>query len=203
MKRKKIVGIITGCVMMLTLVSVSLAAAMGSGAYFQDTATHGENYITVGTLDLTTNPSSGVIAVGNIAPGWNYQDSSHWGYTPRYDVRVKNTGTLPLKYRMKAEVTGDGTTFDDALLESMLASVHVEDGKGGIVTIFKGHLKDLFNWHTIYTNFETSGHESWYGKGQNIRIGLAVPHSVGNEIMGQSIQFNLLFEATQTTNPAW
>ncbi len=203
MKKRTLRIVLVAVLAMMTMVTTALAAS-GSGAYFDDSDEIPNNSILVGTLDISTNPTSGVIQFSNLYPGWGYQDAGHWGYLDggRKDIRIKNEGTLAVKYRMKAVAVGGN--YNDELLDAMLCSVNLETGtSAGIKNVFKGKLKDLFDWHVIETNFGTSGHSSWYGEGQNIRIGMAIPPSVGNEIEGQNIEFKLVLEATQVQNPAF
>jgi predicted ribosomally synthesized peptide with SipW-like signal peptide len=203
--KKKTLKVAVLAVLAMTVMFATAFAASGSGAYFNDSDEIPDNSIVVGTLDISTNPTSGLIAVSNIAPGWAYHDASHWGYDGggRKDIRIQNNGTLAVKYRMKAVAVGGN--YNDHLLDEMLCSVNLEVGDGsGIRTIFNGSLKDLFNWHVIEDNFGTTGYSgNWYGTGQNIRIGMAIPTSVGNDIEGQDIKFKLVFEATQVDNPAY
>lgn len=187
---------------LLVITAVAAIATGATGAYFTDSDTITANTLTTGTLDLTTSPTSAVISFSNLAPGWNYHDASHWGYDhPTYAI-VTNTGSLPLKYRMRAVATGG--TYDSNMLDEVLCQVAVDTGTpAGIVNIFNGKLGDLTNWHVLDTNFGPTGHTGWWGTGEQVRIYTAVPTTVGNELQGQSITFDIVFDSTQTDNPAW
>lgn len=191
----------------LTVIVVAASAAIaGTLAYFTSESEITNNTIATGTLELTTSPTSSLISYGNIYPGWHYQDEGHWGSyidgDPEADIRVTNTGSLPLKYRVKANLTGDDNS--DELLETLLVKLSVNKGTGGgWETVYSGNLKGLLDYQVVDTNFDTTGHSDWYGEGQLIRVNSALRPTAGNDIQNKAVNFDLVFEATQTNNPGW
>ncbi len=181
---------------------VGVVAIGGTIAYFSDTETSTGNTFTAGTLDLGNIPQIAIISYNNVYPGWNYHDASHWGYDHISAVVARNNGSLALKYRVIAATT---TPISDYVLDNILAAVYVDGitGTSGHVQRYKGTLRGLFNYITIDSNFDTSPHTGWWGSGERVFFELAVPTTVGNEFQGQSVNFSLRFEATQTNNPAW
>jgi predicted ribosomally synthesized peptide with SipW-like signal peptide len=187
---------------LVTVAVVSIAAVGATRAYFSSTVTSSGNTFSAGTLVLGHIPQTAIVSYNNIYPGWNYHDESHWGYDYISDVVVQNNGSLPLKYRVIASTT---TPISDYVFDNVLAGVYVDGiaGTSNHVELYKGTLRGLLNYITVDANFDTSPHTGWWGNGERVFFEFAVPPTVGNEFQGQSLNFNLTFDATQTNNPAW
>lgn len=86
-----------------------LALALGWGTYswFTSSKTVPGNVFTTGTLDISTSPTSGFITASNLAPGGSVSA----------DLRVDNTGTLDLKYRMVVGIKLAVERFTTPLLQ--------------------------------------------------------------------------------------
>jgi predicted ribosomally synthesized peptide with SipW-like signal peptide len=195
--------IITSLFTIIVMGAITVAATQ---AYFTSSAEVVGNTFTTGVLDISLGKTSQLIVYQNIYPGWHYQDSGHWGAwvdgeNPK-DLKIINSGSLPLKYRMKAELMD--IPSDNSLLDDLLVRVSINRGKGGSWnSLYSGTLRGLLSFITVETNFETTGHSGWYGEGQLIRFDAALPPTSGNSVQGKTVNFNLIFEATQVTNPGW
>jgi predicted ribosomally synthesized peptide with SipW-like signal peptide len=75
---------------MMVIGLLALALGWGTYSWFTSSKTVPGNVFTTGTLDISTSPTSGFITASNLAPGGSVSA----------DLRVDNTGTLDLKYRM-------------------------------------------------------------------------------------------------------
>lgn len=96
--KRKVLGI-GAVVLILSLVLVATVGAVGTGAWFTDTATSGNNIITAGTLDLTVDGSNDAILPAEIsatklAPG-AWDNLGH--------ATLTNIGNLPgqLSFKVK------------------------------------------------------------------------------------------------------
>lgn len=76
-------------------------------AAFTATATNTGNVFSTGTLNLTTNLSSGFITMGNMKPG----------DTVNATLNVTNPGTLNETYNITGNVTGGTPLIDDLKLQ--------------------------------------------------------------------------------------
>lgn len=80
----------------VALSAVALTSAV-TGAYFTDSDAVGANTFATGDVDLTTNPTTNIASMPNMAPG-----------DVRYGtVTVTNGGSLELRYALKSATTED------------------------------------------------------------------------------------------------
>ena len=96
----------------LLVMSISTVAILVTGAIFTDTQSVGANAFQAGTVDISTLPTTALLAVDPMAPGDAIVD----------DLTVNNDGTLELRYAVKSTTTGsavlagqlDLTIWDEA-----------------------------------------------------------------------------------------
>lgn len=198
---------------LLSLVMVVLAASLATGAtsaYWNDTDSNTGNVLGTGTLDLALSQYTAFINYPSIYPGWHYTDASHWGSyfpgqpsDPTTEIRVLNSGSLPLKYRVKV-VLADAPS-DNALLDNLLVSLQFEDGLGNPrVELYNGTMRGLLDWVVVDTNYTTAPHSGWWGLGERILVENALPSTASDPtLQGKTVNFALQFDSTQTNNPGW
>jgi predicted ribosomally synthesized peptide with SipW-like signal peptide len=166
-----------------------LALAMGYGtySYFSDTETSSGNTFSAGTLDLkvggTDNPSA-FFTVSNVMPGNSSSQS----------IVLSNSGTLDGKayIHFKNVVDSPGTTPepeptpDNGELSQNL-KIKVSNSTA---TVVEGFLSGINS--TSYLLGTIAG-----GGSLTVTIEWSIPSTVGNEIMGDSVTFDIEFSLVQ------
>jgi spore coat-associated protein N len=160
---------------------LAFGVGMGTFAYFTSTATSTGNVFATGTIDfgdLFEGEVTAFIGAENWAPGGEVEES----------LTVNNTGTLPFKYRVTAELdSGDEDLYD------LLGVRITRNGE----EIYNGDFVGL-------TNLVLSDDDGLApGESDTLLFTVTFPSSAGDEYQGKSICIKFTFEATQMSNPDW
>lgn len=186
--KKKTFRNILGAILICTMLLAATIAALGSGAYFKDSETIENNYITIGTLDLD-KANSISMSIIDLFPG-GFKD---------HTISLENTGTLPIKYRMIASPTID---CSQSMLELVKVKVEVDNGSGSFTTVLNTtSLDTLLNYNEIRTVLQPGATHK-----HSLKFTFSIDANVEDidrQLQGQLLEFDLLFEATQTNNPGW
>lgn len=202
MKKKLIVS---------SIVIAAAAAGISGGTYaaFTDSETTPVQSFAAGTLDIEfTDTNLSNSAIGYPIEATNQQPGAT---EPTRQIHVTNTGTLPARisvYLKKvtdaegvvtdAELTAEPTANDDAFGEldnNMKLNIDGFVGGGDTLAALAVGGKALVNGagqpgaDSIFTL--APGADKW------LAIDWEIPYSVGNEIMGDSTSFEVVFEAAQ------
>ena len=115
---KSVQGGRVGRSMIAVAMSAAALASAVTGAYFTDSDAVGANTFATGNVDLTTNPTTNIASMSNMAPG-----DVKYG-----TVTVTNGGSLELRYALKSATTEDTlaaqldlTVWDEAAEDDSLA----------------------------------------------------------------------------------
>lgn len=168
--------------------------AVGSGAWFTDTATVPVT-ATSATLDIeATGPHNTGFTVANLAPGTTSQP---------YKLHVTNTAvSLPVKYRITAAATGGDTTLFDLL------DVEVRHGNctpanplghdDTVGVVYTGSLSGLqvLSSQSVTWDLPTNWTHCY-------SLTLSLAPTVGNEAQSLETNFDIVIDATQPENPGW
>jgi len=172
-------------ILSLILVGIlAFAAGLGTVAYFTSQATSDDNVFATGTLIIgapNNGSNTGVFSFRNWYPG----------YSETKTIDVKNLGTLPFKYRIKADITDDsGANLGNVLNVTITA---------GTKQIYSGTLAQLASAGFIFDDVLTLGE----GESQNLSISVKMQETAGNPYQAASATVKFTFDATQTNNPGW
>ena len=166
---------------------VGFAIGWGTYSYFSDTETSSGNIFSAGTLDLkvngTDNPSA-FFTVSNVMPGNSSSKS----------IVLSNSGTLAGKayIHFKNVVDSPGTTPqpeptpDNGELSKNL-KIKVSNGTA---TVVEGFLFDIKSNSYLLGTIAGGGFLT-------VTIEWSIPSTVGNEIMGDSVTFDIEFSLEQ------
>lgn len=181
---------------LLTVVLSSAVAVGATRAYFTDLETNSGNTVSVGTLVLNPDPATPgnflPFTISNMKPGDGLANEDAFYYR----VNLRNDGTLNLKYRVRV--------FDISSTNELYNALRVKVGEynsgqnkvlGTALTLADLENGILVDSNVIPTVLDTRVRTVWFR--------FYLPTTVGNEIQGQSINFNIAFDSTQTNNPAW
>lgn len=190
----------------VSLLVIGLAAVLvgaGSFAYFSDTESSVGNTFTAGTLDLEVMNGAGAWINGtNVDLGWSEAcNNLKPGDTRGFDVPVRNIGTVSGVPSFKFDITTNspGTNPEPEGLPdaaNLADAIYVEflclHGDGSSCFLYTGPLAGLDD-DVIYA------HQSLApgGTAENWSLYFTVPPTVGNEIMGDYVDFNVDFGLMQ------
>lgn len=192
---------------------VTLLASVGGGtwAWFQDTETSANNSLTAGTLDLNINggnSSNATFSLVNLAPGDNGT-----GYGTLSNVGSL-AGGLDISISNMAGVGGSGgTEFEDGVADlwsNVRAAIFVDVDQNGVWSAGDVGLSRtngvLYYYPTgpYYDPFSWYNGKSWDavvtlagGAADDIVLMWKIDPSVGNEIQGDSMTFDINFTLEQ------
>ena len=180
----------------MLLVSATLAIALLGGgvyAYFSDSENSDNNNFTAGTMDLTLNDGgAAAISLSNVAPG----DSGLSMYTLRnigtidgnLQVSIANLENLP---GSNPEPEGPGDIGN--LAQSIHVHFWMDDGDGsqeaGEIELYDG----------VLSGVTMPSSSSLLAAGGSTFLALAwdIPTTIGNEIQGDIVNFDLVFTLQQ------
>jgi len=208
---KKIMGLAISATLLIVLV------VGGTWAYFQDTESSEGNYFVAGTLDLTLNTASGVVdalfEVENVAPG----------YTGTATAALANIGSidgdLTIAIGTVANTPGSGGTEFEGGSGELGANLDVAmyldlDDSGTWNTADIGLAADGTTYENtdgnvdlVYVKADSLSAKSWAkkyelaaGDSVDLVIDWKVATTVGNEIQGDKVSFDLNFTLDQVTS---
>jgi spore coat-associated protein N len=167
---------------------LALAIGWGTYSYFSDTETSSGNTFSAGTLDLKVDgkddPLGAYFSVSDVKPG----DSGS------KDIVLSNAGTLDGKAYIHFKNVEDspGTTPESEpkpdygeLSKNLKIKV-----SNGTATVVEGFLSDIKS--NSYLLGTIAG-----GGSLTVTIEWSIPSTVGNEIMGDSVTFDIEFSLVQ------
>lgn len=189
---------------LLLILSVGAVAIGATQAYFTDTQTVTNNIMTAGKVDIDLRGAANHRIVldttqsfrGGLVPG---------SYDPTlFNLSVYNKGwgssTIPVKYRMSSQFVSESKTgYWDHLLVIVRHSYAGRPDPASWPVVYEGLLKDL-NVNSI-DNFIADFLEPNITHEFYFQYGLDSP--AGNIYQGANAQFNIVVDATQSTNPGW
>ena len=184
---------------LMTIVAVAAIAVSATGAYFTDSEKIVDNTFTTGYLDISVAPTSAAVNVAKAAPGVWY---------PSAEITVRNNSskniTEPFKWKISEQWT-DGPGIN--MYREIDAQVWIKgigytpsnstppDGvPTGATRVYNGPLKGM-----ELTNLR----DLPYASTPTVWVYTRIDEAVGNEFMGKTYVFDLIFDATQTNNPGW
>ncbi len=191
-KKLLLIGIIMAVLCVMTV------GAVGSAAWFTDQEMVVGNSLAAGKLDIKINAESGTtlpISVANMEPGvW---------YGP-YTIAIYNQNTplstMPCKYRFYDAMGSESVAgFYDKLRVEVYHSFAPPGGFGWGTPKWTGALKDLYIDSPTYAISASLGVNITHV----YQLKFKVDESAGNVFQGASATFDLVFDATQVTNPGW
>lgn len=176
-------------IFIILIALLAFGAGIGTYAYFTSSVTSEGNVFTAGTLIIGGGNADGSInsslQFSNIAPGIEFGVAK--------TIIVKNTGSLPFKYRVSAS----RTSGDDAVgsfYNTLIVKVDTKVGDS-YQKLYEKNLKDL-NGDIINSDLAADATEE-------IQFTVYLPDNAGNEYQGKTATANFVFEATQTNNNGW
>ena len=191
----------------LSLVVIAIAAVAGIGAthaYFTDTATINNNIMTAGKVDIDLRQGTPMTVlldttqsfIGGLVPGQ---------YGPGlFEVDVYNQGwgvsTIPVKYKFSADFVNQSVGgFWDLLWVKVHHTFAGTSNPSAWPVVYEGLLKNL-NLNSVDSAISpfldpniTHVYYLEYG----------LDSGAGNAYQGANATFNLVVNATQSTNPGW
>ena len=210
--------------LLASVLSMMLCMAMLVGstfAWFTDSVTSGKNKIAAGNLDVELEYATGFDDEGNPI-AWEsvegktdlFEQDTLWepGHTEVIYLRVRNAGTLALKYRFSV-VVKDESTFKNALGETgCKLSDYLVFGQVESADVISRYATREDVWDAVGSTVGVGTYDKFNNclkEGQTEYVALAVymPTTVGNEANWRPvnqyteapyIEFGLNLEATQT-----
>jgi spore coat-associated protein N len=191
----------------IAVVVLAMVAVLSSGAiyaYFNDTETSAGNSFTAGTLDLKINDVDGglpaAFTVTDVVPG------SH-GYK---EMKVSNTGNIggtltaqPSGIVDNAGVTPEPEPIPDngELSAVMQITIFIDTNNNGVrdaseVQYYSGPLKTVsgtWNMGNLAAANDPDNKDEI-----EVTVAYDIPTTVGNEIMGDTCTFNIVYTLEQT-----
>lgn len=192
--------------MYMSLVLIGLAAALigaGSFAYFSDTETSTGNTFTAGTLDLEVMDGAGNWINGtDVDLGWSAAANNlKPGDSKYFTIPVRNIGSVSgvpdFKFKITENSAGTNPEPEGAPDAANLAdAIWVEylclHGDGSSCFLYVGPLAGM-------NGLDLDAHQPLLAGGQveTWALSMSLPGSVGNEIMGDFVEFDIDFGLTQ------
>jgi predicted ribosomally synthesized peptide with SipW-like signal peptide len=193
------------------ILAIGIVAALSGGmiyAYFTDSDKSENNEFTAGKLFLQLNDG----VTKTVTPALGTFDNMQPGDSGTGSITVKNAGTVDgyvtFKFSDFGETDGlptevDGTDLPDPSKPQTLGGnlgtvITVKYGDGGSKTVELGD--DFFT--TIMAEIEDDEYHFALPAGESltIEISWSIATSVGNEIQGDSLSFDIEFTLTQSTH---
>lgn len=177
---------------LMSMIAFGLAAFLMGGAtmaWFTD-ATSTQITFQSGEVKIGVTDPSGP------SPTWsaNY-DNMAPGQTVASTMKVKNVGTLPMKYRFWADVTGG----DPGLAGTL--QIKVKDAANN--TIAGPMPLNTFVEAVAVTRRDGPGNALPAGSSENLLFEVTLPESANNSVAKKSVSVTFHFTATQPENTGW
>lgn len=175
----------------ILLLGVMIFGTVTSGAYFSDQDVQTGNAVNLGILDPRWQSES-VFAVDGAQPGITA------GTQELTFFNDENTSTLDIKYRLNAVRTGGNQDLYDLIW--VTAEVSTNSGRNW-TTCYNGWLKDM----DIQPGNCDDG---WMDRmppnySARWRLTYTPAASISNNLMGQTVNFSVIADSTQASNPGW
>lgn len=175
--RKRIIAILIIIIFTMSAgIAIIFAVSESTRAWFTSRLSSKQNIFTSGTLTIKCDESicAGMAELDNIYPGWRSSGN----------VKIQNSGTIDLQYRMYMDTAG-------------LEGNPLYDGEHPInISIIRGDsmLKD----YTRLSNFGVLNMGSIpKGEFDNFTVAMKLPEDADNSCQGKSIDLKFIFEAKQ------
>lgn len=178
-------------VLLLTVGVLAGAPWAITQAVWSDSATIGSNAFSTGSVDISTNPTSALVAYSDMAPGDAVTD----------DVVVSNGGSMELRYAISASISGS-TTLSDGLTLRI---------KSGVTTCTNGGFGT--DGTTLYSGSLTAGAVGDAAQGshtgdrtlaasasETLCFQVELPSNASNSLQSLSATATFTFSAEQTAN---
>jgi len=181
---------------LITILAVATIAAGATGAYFNDNITVPGNTFSSGSLDIVWSGSaSSPITLANMEPGVWYGDQAWPGGD--YKLGVFNhtiNSTMAAKYRFR-----ESNTAGPLLYSKINVKVYRYEGGGVWVNCYKGALSGMLidpALVPVMGNLPVGNSHDW-------KFAFQLDPSADNSYRSLSTTFDLLYDATQASNPGW
>jgi len=188
------------------VLTVMLSVTGGTIAWFTDTVTSESNIIKAGNLDVTMHWADGTQAVPTDDNNWTDAsagaifDYDLWepGYVQVRHVKIANTGSLALKYKVEIEATGTVSDLANVIdVYYVDPAVRVSDRTALTADKRLGTLTEMLDGMA-----ESASGSLLAGASDTITLALKMQESAGNDYQGKSIgsDFAVKLVATQLTS---
>lgn len=173
----------------LSLIAILTYGMIGSGAWFTDGDTGGENIATMGTLnfdivDGRTEVNSIIFNVSNVEPGVAFGPDT---------MAVVNNGSIVGKFKLYPQfVSGNGVIYNN-----LWVKVEQQISNTEFVTVYEGWLKDMMLIVNNVPGNPTAGFFNFY------QFTYTPSSELGNDVQGQGTEFHYVLYATQNANTGW
>jgi predicted ribosomally synthesized peptide with SipW-like signal peptide len=181
---------------LITIVAVLAIAAGATGAWFTSTVPIDDNEISTGTLTLALDPNTPgngtPITLQNLQPGDGTANELHHRWN------LINDGSLNLKYRIRAINTtaaGNDDLYNQLRFKLGEYSSGPNKDLGTNLTLADLEAGILIDSNVIPTALDT--------RVRTVFVRPYLPTTAGDEVQGETVTFDIIFEATQTNNPGW
>jgi predicted ribosomally synthesized peptide with SipW-like signal peptide len=181
-----------------TLVVVSIVASLavfGSFAVFTDTQSVPANTFSVGTLDISTNPTTALVAFSGMAPGDEVTNP----------ITVTNGGSLQLRYAVTSTTTEDTLAgqLDLTIKTGVTTCTNAGFDTDGTVIYATGDLGSTTGVDVIGdpTQGADTGDRTLNASANEVLcFNVQLPSSTGNTYQGLNTTATFDFQAEQTTS---
>jgi hypothetical protein len=167
----------------------------GTYASYQGTATSGTNVISAGTVDISSSPTSALLAFADLVPG----------ETVTAPLTVTNGGSLQLRYALSSTVTNaDGKALGAQLTLTVKGDVSTctNAGFGSSGTVLYGSaplgaVGSSVNLIGTPGSFPNGGRTLNASSGEALCFQVAMPASTGSGFQGATTTATFAFSAQQ------
>ena len=181
-----------------TLVVVSIVASLavfGSFAIFTDTQSVPANTFSVGTLDISTNPTTALVAFSGMAPGDEVTNP----------ITVTNGGSLQLRYAVTSTTTEDTLAgqLDLTIKTGVTTCTNAGFDTDGTVIYATGDLGSTTGVDVIGdpTQGADTGDRTLNASANEVLcFNVQLPSSTGNTYQGLNTTATFDFQAEQTSS---
>lgn len=185
-------------VLLRTLLTIGIATTFvgGSHAWFLDNITVRDNAFAAGTLEIATEPASGFIGMQDMQPGDSVTQN----------LKVKNGGSLGVKFRMMAQKQSGSDLFFEVLRAKVVYAGPVVSERGQ--TVYEGPLSGLGQAADVGGRIDPAGvtydpDAGNRGDCAEYAVTVELPTAVSDDYTGKSAVLRMAIDATQIGNPAW
>jgi len=175
--------------------AVGSFAMFGAFAIFTDTQDVTSNAFTVGTLDISTNPTTALVTFSGMAPGDEVTNP----------ITVTNAGSLELRYAVTSTTTEDtlAAQLDLTIKTGVTTCTNGGFGASGTVIYATGDLGSIAGTNVIGdpTQGADTGDRTLAASGnETLCFNVELPASTGSGYQGLNTTATLAFQAEQTSS---
>jgi hypothetical protein len=184
-----------------TLAVVSILASFavfGSFAIFTDTQSVPNNTFSTGTVDISTNPTTGLVTFSGMAPGDQVTNP----------ITVNNAGTLQLRYAVTSNTPIEAfpalaAQLDLTIKSGVTTCTNAGFGVDGVVIYGPGDLGSFAGINVIGnpTQGAQAGDRTLNaGANETLCFNVQLPLSTSNSYQNRSVTATFNFQAEQTSS---